>query len=112
MKNHHKTHKRHRKSLMRRNKKHLKSLKVKSRRYRARGGGNFPYLPQGLVNTWWNMEHGFGKLGNNWTGKPTQPGIFPTDQPELIHQDRPPIVVPDLSALNETADMDVAGMLN
>lgn len=112
MKKHHKTHKRHRKSLMRRNKKHLKSLKVKSRRYRARGGGNFPYLPQGLVNTWWNMEHGFGKLGNNWAGKPTQPGIFPTDQPELIHQDRPPIVVPDLSALNETADMDVAGMLN
>lgn len=109
MKKHHKTH---RKSLMRINKKHVKSRKVKAKRYRAKGGGNFPYLPQGLVNSWWNLEHGLGQLRSNWMGVPGRPGIFPTDQPQLIHQDRQPIIIPDLNALNETADMDVAGLLN
>tara|TARA_R110002072_G_scaffold96739_1_gene212637 strand:+ start:817 stop:1218 length:402 start_codon:yes stop_codon:yes gene_type:complete len=108
-----KTHKRHKKKLMRKNKKHYRSCKShKSKRYRSRGGGNFPYLPQGLVNSWWNLEQNFGKIGNNWKGIPSKPSIFPTDQPELIHHERPPIDIPDLNALNETAGIRAASVLN
>lgn len=103
-----KTHKRYRKSLLRRNKKHRK----KSRKYLAKGGGNFPYLPQGLVNTFWNTQHGAHKIINDYSGLPSTPGIYPTQQPDLIHSDTPPISVPNLNALNETADLDVAGLLN
>jgi hypothetical protein len=103
-----KTHKRHRKSLMRRNKK----LHKKSRKYRAKGGGNFPYLPQGLVNTMWNTQHGAHKLINDYSGRPSPPGIYPTQQPDLLHYERPPVSVPNLNALSETADLSVAGLLN
>jgi len=103
-----KTHKRHRKSLMRRNKK----LHKKSRKYRAKGGGNFPYLPQGLVNTMWNTQHGAQKLINDYSGRPSPPGIYPTQQPDLLHYERPPVSIPNLNALSETADLSVAGLLN
>lgn len=114
VKSHHKvkTHKRDKKSKMRKNKKHHKLCKShKSKRYRKRGGGGFP-LPQGLVNSWWNLEHGIGKIGNNWNGRPSGESIFPTDQPELIHYERSPITIPDLTALNETASVRAASILN
>jgi len=93
---------------MRKYKKHRK----KSRKYRLKGGGNFPYLPQGLVNTGWNTQHGALKLINDYSGKPSPPGIYPTQQPELIRYDRPPLTIPNLNALNETADLSVAGLLS
>ena len=83
----------------------------KSKKYKLRGGGNFPYFPQDLVNTWWNAGHGINHLINNWRGVPTETGPLPTDQPELLktypHYQR----LPDLTVFNEGSDLRVSNML-
>ena len=52
------------------------------------------------------------KLINDYSGRPSTPGIYPTQQPDLLHYERPPVSVPNLNALSETADLSVAGLLN
>ena len=101
------SNRKYKKSLMRKNKKLIK----KSSKYSAKGGSNYPYLPQGLVNTFWNAKHGISKMINDYKGVPSSPGIFPTQQPDLIHIDRPQTYIPDLKALNNSADLKVANLL-
>ena len=106
MKRLHKTHKKVRKSKMRKNRK-----LNKSKRYRLKGVGSFHFLPQDLVNTWWNTEHGLGKMMNNWRGVPTGPGPLPTEQPELLKSDPHYQRLPDLQRFNEGSDLQVSNML-
>lgn len=105
-KRHNKSHKKHKKTIMRRNKKLHKSKK-----YKLRGGGSFPYLPQDLVNTWWNTEHGLGHLMNNWQGVPSGAGPLPTEQPDLLKSNPHYQRLPNLSRFNEGSDLQVSNML-
>lgn len=105
-KRHNKSHKKHKKTRMRRNKKLHKSKK-----YKLRGGGSFPYLPQDLVNTWWGAEHGLTNLMNNWRGVPGGAGPMPTDQPGLLKTNPHNQQIPNLSVFNEGSDLRVSNML-
>jgi len=105
-KKYNKTHKRIRKSKMRKNKK-----LNKSKRYRFKGGGNFPYLPQDLVNAWWNSEHGINKMVNNFKGVYTGAGPLPTEQPHLLKTNSYHPSIPQLGIINESSDLQVSNML-
>ena len=101
-KRHNKSHKKHKKTRMRRNKKLHKSKK-----YKLRGGGSFPYLPQDLVNTWWGAGNDLNNLMNNWKGLPGEEGPLPTDQPQLLRTPTYYPTLPDLDTINESVDLQV-----
>jgi len=88
-----------------------KKIINKSKRYRLKGGGNFSFIPQDLVNIWWNTEHGINKMINNWKGLPTEAGPLPTDQPELLKTYPIYEKLPDLQRFNEKSDLQVSKML-
>ena len=101
----HKKHKKHKKTGMRRNKKLNKSRKYKLH------GGSYPYLPQDLVNIWWNTEHGLNKMINNWRGVPTGPGPSPTIQPALSKDNSYSPKVVNLPVISEAAALNVSNIL-
>ena len=112
-KKYYKTKNKRNKGSKKRKVKKSKKSKYYKKRFSLKGGGDFPYVPQGIANTWWGTQHNVGKLMNNWQGVPTGPSPSVTDQPRLLESSYPTqFTIPDLQAFNYQADANVSQNLN